>query len=142
MSVENINPKSKSIEEKQAFLNCLPDACLPHENAFRDFKGSIEEYFLMSNKGWLALKWCIGRLGERTPFWLADLAYKSGRSDCVAQYCPKFFDPSRFDWRKFSWAVLDYCPEHFDAKLFPWKHWDWYVELYHTEFLKFKPQQS
>ena len=51
-------------------------------------------------------------------------------SDCVAKYCPQYFDPKSYDWQDHSRYIARYCPEHFDSKLYNWKKDAKYVAEY------------
>ena len=39
----------------------------------------------------------------------------------VAEYCPEHFDPDKYNWEKDSYEVARYCPEHFDPDKFNWE---------------------
>lgn len=130
MNIDEINPKSNKLKEKQAFLKCLPKVCKEGKEAFLCFEESIDEYFSNHKRGKDALFWCMRELSQKTPKWMADIAFRMGLSSVVAWCCPKYFDADKFNWKEDSWVVAKYCPQHLDSNLYSWSEFSWAVAKY------------
>lgn len=56
----------------------------------------------------------------------------------IARFYKSVFDSSKFNWEEDSWAVAEYCPQNLDPNKFNWQEQSWAVAIFCPDKLDYE----
>ena len=60
----------------------------------------------------------------------------------VAEYCPEYLDPDKYNWDRDSDSVAEFCPEHLDPDKYNWNDYSHVVQKYCPEKMALRPKNK